>query len=136
MGEDWKQASCSVHRKRIGERLSRECQLELGILLQDVDLDIKRDLQELLERPDNKLKDSYNRWNLLWNGASGDRMGTIDPLRRPEPKRETTNARWKQDDQGRLATILVQVQRNRIGFGADRDEGRRRKRGPRPVAAT
>ena len=65
LGEDWKQA-CSEHRKRIGERLSRECQLGMGILLQHVDLDIKRDLQELLERPDNKLKDSYDRWNLLW----------------------------------------------------------------------
>ena len=38
----------------------------MGILLQHVDLDIKRNLQELLERPDNKLKDSYDRWNLLW----------------------------------------------------------------------
>ncbi len=65
LGEDWKQA-CSEHRKRIGEGLSRECQLGMGILLQHVDLDIKRDLQKLLERPDNKLKDSYDRWNLLW----------------------------------------------------------------------
>jgi hypothetical protein len=65
LGEDWKQACCE-HRKRIGDRLSRECQLGMGILLQQVDLDIKRDLQELLERPDNKLNDSYDRWNLLW----------------------------------------------------------------------
>ena len=65
LGEDWKQA-CSEHRKRIGEKLSRECQLGMGILLQHVDLDIKRDLQEILERPNNKLKDSYDRWNLLW----------------------------------------------------------------------
>jgi len=66
LGEDWKQA-CSEHRKRTGEKLSRECQLGMGILLQHVDLDIKRDLQELLERPDNKMKDSYDRWNLLWD---------------------------------------------------------------------
>jgi hypothetical protein len=91
LGEDWKQA-CSEHRKRIGERLL--CQLGMGILLQHVDLDIKRDLQELLERPDNKLKDSYDRWNLLWERLETE-WGTIDPLRRPEPKRETPNDRWK-----------------------------------------
>ena len=34
LGEDWKQA-CSEHRKRIGERLSRECQLGMRILLQE-----------------------------------------------------------------------------------------------------
>ena len=36
LGEDWKQA-CSEHRKRIGERLSGECQLGMGILLQHVE---------------------------------------------------------------------------------------------------
>ena len=41
LGEDWKKTCCE-HRKRIGERLSRECQLGMGILLQHVDLDIKR----------------------------------------------------------------------------------------------
>ena len=81
MGEDWKQA-CSEHGKRIGEKLlSRECQLGMGILLQHVDLDTKRDLQELLERPDNKLKDSYDRWNLLWERLETEwGPSSIDPL--------------------------------------------------------
>ncbi len=38
----------------------------MGILLQHVDLDIKRDFQKPLEKSDNKLKDSYDRWKLLW----------------------------------------------------------------------
>ena len=115
--EDWKQAY-SEHRKRIGERLlSRECQLGMGILLQHVDLDFKRDLQELLERPEN----SYDHWNLLW-----ERLET-----EWRPSTHFTLDGNKMHDQGWLATVLVvQVQRNRIGSGADRDEGRRRKQDP------
>ena len=108
LGEDWKQA-CSERRKRIGEKkLSRECQLGMGILLQHVDLDIKRDLQEILERPDNKLKDSYDRWNLLWERLEtewGPSSTHYDV--QIEPEREAPNVRRQQDDQGRMAAVLV-----------------------------
>jgi hypothetical protein len=63
---DWLEAS-KEQRRRSGDKLRKECQIGMGILLKHVDYNIKNDLQELLDKPENARKDSEERWYMVWS---------------------------------------------------------------------
>jgi hypothetical protein len=131
--EAWKD-KMRAWEKRKEVKLQEEAQHALGLLFEHVDLEIKKDLQDLLDKPENEDLTNDQRWTLAFSHLE-TKWGPLTHVDVQAIKDEARATQRKQNEV-RMGRVLQQIHGSCLNPRTDAAKGRIRQSYPWTTATS